>query len=99
MRGFPLLLGARPLLGPAGGQHEVLAQGMSLETFREEQWHEVRMIIERDAEHLVRLALVPRRPAVDTGPGRKMWISSRYGRLDQPVLSRSVAEAAKVGDD
>src|SRR6266516_14413 len=51
--------GARPGLGLASHEGEVLAQGIALEGLREEELHGLGMAREGDAEHLPGLALVP----------------------------------------
>src|SRR2546429_251528 len=57
--GLAGFLGAGPRLRDTGGEDELLAQGVPLELGRQEQRGQAGMAGEVDAEHLVRLPLVP----------------------------------------
>src|SRR5207342_1828744 len=59
--------GTRPGLRLTAHQGEVLAQWVTLERFGQEQLQRLRMALERDPEHLDRLALVPVRGRVEVG--------------------------------
>src|SRR5205809_5568550 len=60
---------ARPHLGPAAHEREVLAEGMALEGLRQHQLHQVGMALEHHAEQLGGLPLVPVRPRVQVRQG------------------------------
>src|SRR5689334_20506291 len=86
------LLGARPRLGHAGGQDEVLAQRLPLELGREQQRGQPgggREAGEVEAEHLVRLPLVPGGARVERGnrlDGRRF--AGQPGAQEHTVLLR-----------
>src|SRR5437763_7574085 len=81
--GLARLLGAGPRLGDAGGQDELLAQGVPLELGRQEQRSQAGMAGEVDAEHLVRLPLVPGGAGIDVHNGRQDRRLPRYRRPEQ----------------
>src|SRR5215207_10633909 len=60
---LPRLLRARPRLRDPRGEDELLAQRMPLEAVRQQE--RIQVDTELDAEHLVRLPLVPRGPGID----------------------------------
>jgi hypothetical protein len=67
--GLSGLLRAGPGLGDAGGEDEVLAQGVAFEGLREEEVVQGGVTLEGDAEHFVGLAFVPGRAGVDVDGG------------------------------
>lgn len=82
-RSLPRLLGSRPGLHDPRREHEVLPQGMALEAVGEEERHQVRVALEADAEHLVRLALVPARARVHVDRGGQDGGVVRHGRAQE----------------
>lgn len=79
-------LGARPCLRHAGGQHEVLTEGVALEVLGEEERDQIRVVLEDDAEHLVRLAFVPGGPRVHTDRRRQGRGLVRHRRTQQQAV-------------
>lgn len=72
---------------------------MPLEALREKQRDEVRVIGEGDAEHLVRLTLVPGSARVDLDSRRKGGSGVRNGRTDQQAADRTAAQRDDMGAD
>jgi hypothetical protein len=95
--GLPRLLGARPRLGGPRREHELLAQRVALEAVGQQQRHEVRVVGEADAEHLVGLALVPGGAGEDARGGRQRRGRPLDVRTDQD--SGAPLDRPQVGDD
>ncbi len=72
---------------------------MALEGVRQQQRDQMGVVLEADAEHLVRLALVPGGARVDAHGGRQDGGIVRDGRTEQQASHRSVAECGDVGAD
>jgi hypothetical protein len=94
---LPRFLRARPGLGHARGQDEVLAEGVALETLGEEERIQAGVAFEGDAEHLVGLAFVPGGARVDLDGGREYGGVVRDGRPYEEAADRS--EGDDVGRD
>ncbi|GHI16138.1 hypothetical protein Scinn_56010 [Streptomyces virginiae] len=97
--GLTRLLGPRPGLRDARGQHEVLAQRVPLEVLREEEVHQVRVVGEGDPEHLEGLALVPFRARVDGDRRRQGGGAVRDGRAQQQAAYAVVLQRGDVRAD
>src|SRR5690606_8785682 len=69
--GLARLLRPGPRLRHPRGEHEVLAERVTLEPVRQQQRAQVRVALEDHPEHLIRLPLVPVRAAEDTGDARQ----------------------------
>jgi hypothetical protein len=95
--GFAWFLGAGPGLGDAGGEDEVLAEGVALEGVREQEVVEAGVALEVDAEHLVGLAFVPGRARVDVDGGGQRRGVVRDGGADQQATKRGQGD--DVGRD
>jgi hypothetical protein len=77
-----------PGLGDAGGQDEVLAEGVAFEALRQEQGVEAGVALERHSEHLVGLALVPGGARVHGDRRREDRGRVRDGRTDEEAAYR-----------
>ncbi|MBB4894500.1 hypothetical protein FHS39_003558 [Streptomyces olivoverticillatus] len=89
LRRFARLLRARPRLGHPGRQDEVLAQGVALEALRQQERDQVRVALEVHAEHLVGLALVPRRAREDAHGTRQRRRLVRHRRAQEQTADRA----------
>ncbi|BCJ52432.1 hypothetical protein Asp14428_39070 [Actinoplanes sp. NBRC 14428] len=84
--GLPRLLGAGPGLRDPRGQHELLAQRVALEARRQQQRLEAGVAVEADAEHLVRLALVPGRAGEEVDDRLHDRVVARHAGPDQQAV-------------